>query len=337
MTVAVSPAPRVALSLMPLENRRDVLVSTAIAADRLGYDGYYLPETWAYDTTIVLAEAALKTARIGLGTGILGVWNRSAGTLAMAAATLASISSGRFTLGLGISTPQLAEGLHDVRFELPLGRLRRTIGQVRALLRGDRIPLAVATHARPLKLNVPPLPAIPIYVAAIGEQSVRLTGELADGWVPFMYPRRCLAQGIEQLREGAARGHADRVPLVCPSIPAVVADDPATAHEGAAWFVAFYLVSMGTLYRQSLVRQGFGKEVEAVLAANAPKFTGAVPPDAEALLEELIVFGTPSQARARLARWYAAGAVMPILLLRPQLGADELELTLNALRPAALT
>src|SRR5437773_214398 len=191
---------------MPLETRRDVLVSTAVAADRLGYDGYYLPETWAYDTTIVLAEAAVRTERIGLGTGVLGVWNRSAATIAMAAATLASVSGGRFTLGLGISTPQLAEGLHDVAFEAPLGRLRRTIEQVRALLRGERIPLAVATGARPLKLNVPPPPEIPIYVAAIGEQSVRLTGELADGWVPFIYPRRCLAQGIEVLREGPARG-----------------------------------------------------------------------------------------------------------------------------------
>ena len=319
---------------MPLENRRDVLVSTAVAADRLGYDGYYLPETWAYDTTIVLAEAALKTERIGLGTGILGVWNRSAGTLAMAAATLAAVSGGRFTLGLGISTPQLAEGLHDVKFELPLGRLRRTIGQVRALLRGERIPLAVATSARPLKLNVPPSPEIPIYVAAIGEQSVRMTGELADGWVPFIYPRSCLRQGIEQLREGAARGgHPDRLPSVCPSVPAVVAPDTATAREGAAWFVAFYLVNMGTLYRQSLVRQGFGKEVEAVLAANAPKFTGAVPPDADALLEELIVFGTPAEARVRLARWHAAGAEMPVLLLRPQMTKDELDFTLEALRP----
>ena len=319
---------------MPLENRREVLVSTAVTADRLGYHGYYLPETWAYDTTIVLAEAALKTERIGIGTGILGVWNRSAGTLAMAAATLASLSGGRFTLGLGISTPQLAEGLHDVKFELPLGRLRRTIGQVRALLRGERIPLAMATGARPLKLNVPPPPAIPIYVAAIGEQSVRLTGELADGWVPFIYPRRCLRQGIEQLREGAARGgHADRLPAVCPSVPAVVAPDGAKARAGAAWFVAFYLVNMGTLYRQSLVRQGFGKEVEAVLAANAPKFTGVVPPDAEALLEELIVFGTPAEARARLAQWHAAGAEMPVLLLRPQMSSEELEYTLDALRP----
>ena len=319
---------------MPLENRREVLVSTAVAADRLGYDGYYLPETWAYDTTIVLAEAAVRTQRIGLGTGVLGVWNRSAGTLAMAAATLASISDGRFTLGLGISTPQLTEGLHDVKFERPLGRLRQTIAQVRALLRGDRIPLAVNPGARPLKLNVPPPPEVPIYVAAIGEQSVRLTGELADGWVPFIYPRRCLAQGVEQLREGAARGgHADRLPRVCPSVPAVVAPDAAAAREGAAWFVAFYLVNMGTLYRQSLMRQGFGKEVEAVLAANAPKFTGAVPPDADALLEELVVFGTPTEARVRLARWHAAGAEMPVLLLRPQLSPAELDFTLDALRP----
>jgi alkanesulfonate monooxygenase SsuD/methylene tetrahydromethanopterin reductase-like flavin-dependent oxidoreductase (luciferase family) len=323
---------------MPLENRREVLVSTAVAADRLGYDGYYLPETWAYDTTIVLAEAALKTARIGLGTGILGVWNRSAGTIAMAAATLASLSGGRFTLGLGVSTPQLTEGLHDVRFDLPLGRMRRTIEQVRALLRGERIPLAVTTGARALRLNVPPAPEVPIYVAAVGPQSVRLAGELADGWVPFIYPRRCLADGIAQLREGAARGgHPERLPLVCPSVPAVVAADGAAAREGAAWFVAFYLVSMGTLYRESLVRQGFGREVEAVLAANAPKFTGAVPLDAEPLLDELVVFGTPAEARARLARWHAAGAVMPILLLRPNLSPDELELTLNALRPAAAT
>jgi alkanesulfonate monooxygenase SsuD/methylene tetrahydromethanopterin reductase-like flavin-dependent oxidoreductase (luciferase family) len=319
---------------MPLENRRDVLVSTAVAADRLGYDGYYLPETWAYDTTIVLAEAALKTERIGLGTGILGVWNRSAGTLAMAAATLTAVSGGRFTLGLGISTPQLAEGLHDVKFELPLGRLRRTIGQVRALLRGERIPLAVATSARPLKLNVPPCPDIPIYVAAIGEQSVRMTGELADGWVPFIYPHSRLREGIEQLREGAARGgHPQRLPSVCPSVPAVVAPDAAKAREGAAWFVAFYLVNMGTLYRQSLVRQGFGKEVEAVLAANAPKFTGVVPPDAEALLEALVVFGTPPEARARLARWHTAGAEMPVLLLRPQMTPQELAFTLEALKP----
>jgi len=321
---------------MPLENRRETFVSLATTADRLGFDGLFLPETWAYDTTVLLAEAAVRTTRITLGTGILGVWNRSAATIAMAAATLASVSGGRFVLGLGASTPQLTEGLHDVAFAAPIARMRRTLVQVRALLRGERIPLAVATAARPLKLNVPPAPDLPIYLAALGDQSVRLAGELADGWTPFLYPKRHLVHGIEQLREGAARGgHPDRLPIVCPSVPAVVAEDPAKAREGAAWFVAFYLVSMGTLYRQSLTRQGFGKEVEAVLAANTPKFTGAVPPDAEELLEELIVFGTPPEARRRLARWHEAGAALPVLLLRPNLSAEELEFTLNALRPLA--
>ena len=319
---------------MPLENRRDVLLSLATAADRLGYDGYFLPETWAYDTTVLLAEAAVKTERITLGTGILSVWNRSAATIAMAAATLASASGGRFVLGLGASTPQLTEGLHDLPYTAPVPRMRRTLEQVRALLRGERIPLAVTSSARPLKLNVPAVPDLPIYLAALGDASVRLTGELADGWTPFIYPRRCLADGVERLREGAARGgRPERLPIVAPSVPAVVSDDPAKAREGAAWFVAFYLVSMGTLYRQSLARQGFGKAVEAVLAANAPRFAGLVPPDAEELLEELIVFGTPVEARRRLARWHEAGAALPILLLQPNLSGEELEYTLDALRP----
>jgi alkanesulfonate monooxygenase SsuD/methylene tetrahydromethanopterin reductase-like flavin-dependent oxidoreductase (luciferase family) len=152
--------------------------------------------------------------------------------------------------------------------------------------------------------------------------------------VPFLYPLRHLPHGVARLREGAARGrHPDRLPLICPSVPTVVADDAARAREGAAWFVSFYLVSMGTFYRESLIRQGFGKEVEAVLAANTPKFQGAVPPDAEELLEQLTVFGTPAEARRRLARWHAAGAALPILLLRPSLTPEETTHTLDAFTP----
>jgi alkanesulfonate monooxygenase SsuD/methylene tetrahydromethanopterin reductase-like flavin-dependent oxidoreductase (luciferase family) len=326
--------PGVAVSFMPLENRREVIAELATSADRAGFDAFYLPETWAYDTTVLLAEAAVKTSRIRLGTGIVGVWNRSAATIAMAAATLASLSSGRFVLGLGASTPQLAEGLHDVPFGAPLARMRRSVGQIRALLRGDRIPLAVTTAARPLKLNVPSPAEVPIHLAAIGDESVRLTGEIADGWIPFMYPLRQLSQGMARLREGAERGgHPERLPAVCPSVPAVVSADAARARDGAAWFVSFYVVSMGTFYRDSLTRQGFAKEVQAVLAANAPRFQGAVPPDAEELLEQLIVFGTPAEARRRLQRWHAAGAREVSLLLRPQLTLDEIGFTLDAFRP----
>jgi alkanesulfonate monooxygenase SsuD/methylene tetrahydromethanopterin reductase-like flavin-dependent oxidoreductase (luciferase family) len=328
-------ARRLAVSLMPLENRRDALLATAVAADRGGYDGFFLPETWAFDVTVLLGEAAARTERIALGTGIVSVWSRSAGTLAMAAATLNAVSGGRFVLGLGASTAQLTEGLHDVPFTAPVARLRQVITQVRALLAGERIPLAATPGARPLKLNVPPVAPPPIYLAALTDASVRLAGELADGWIPFLYPRSRLGEGTALLREGVARaGAAGRSLAVCPSVPAVVSADGGKAREGAAWFASFYLTTMGPLYRRSLARQGFAREVEAVLAANSPRMLGAVPPEANRLLEELIVFGTPVEARARLERWYEAGADMVSLLLQPGLTAEQIDFTLNAFRPS---
>ena len=325
---------RIGVSVMPLETRRETLIGLATEADRLGYDGFFLPETWAFDVTVLLAEAAVRTQRIAIGTGILGIWNRSAATIAMAAATLQGIAGGRFVLGLGSSTPQLAEGLHDTPFEAPVARMRRIVTQVRALLRGERIPLAVTTGARALKLNLPSVPDLPVYLAALGDASTRLAGELADAWVPFLYPWSQLAQGVERMREGAERGgHPDRRPIICPSVPVVVDASADKARVGAAWFVAFYLTTMGAVYRDSLTRQGYGKEVQAVLAANAPKFAGLVPPDADALLEQLIVFGTPAEARRRLARWHTAGAAMPVLLLGPNLTSDQVAATLDAFRP----
>ena len=327
-------AARLGVSVMPLENRHAVFAGLATAADRLGYEAVGLPETWSYDMTVLLAEAAARTRRVTLSTGILSVWGRSPATLAMVASTLATVSGGRFVLGLGASTAQLVEGLHDVPFATPVAKLRRTVTQVRALLRGERIPLAVTTSARPLKLNVPPTPDVPIYLAALADASVRVAGEVADGWLPFFYARDRLSDGIGLMREGAARAGDPRRKLdVWATIPTVVSDDPAKAREGAAWFVAFYLTTMGTLYRQTLVRHGWGAAVEAVLAANSPKFTGVVPAKADELLEQLVVYGTPAEARERMAGWLAAGADLGVVFLRANLSPVEIDYTLNAFRP----
>lgn len=325
---------QIGLSVMPLETRHQAILGLATEGERLGYHGFFMPETWGYDMTVLLAGVAARTTRITLGTGILGIWNRSAATIAMAAATLHAISDGRFVLGLGASTPQLVEGLHDTAFGPPVARMRRVVAQVRALLRGERLPLAVAAGARALRLNVPAAPALPVHLAALGDAMVRLAGELADAWVPFLYPRSQLATGVERLREGAARGgHPDRLPTIHPWLPTVVAGTEAAARQGAAWFAAFYITAMGRIYRESLTRQGHGPAVAAVLAANEPRFTGAVPAGADELLEELVVYGTPAEARRRLARWFDAGATFPVLLLRPDLAPEERTLTLEAFGP----
>jgi alkanesulfonate monooxygenase SsuD/methylene tetrahydromethanopterin reductase-like flavin-dependent oxidoreductase (luciferase family) len=115
-------------------------------------------------------------------------------------------------------------------------------------------------------------------------------------------------------------------------VPTVVADTDAKAREGAAWFVSFFATT-SSVYRDSLVRQGYGRAVDAVLAANAPRFMGIVPADAEELLEQLVVYGTPAEARRRLGRWHQAGADFPVLLLRPNLTPEERAVVLEAFRP----
>lgn len=89
------------VQLTPMETRRDVIVRAAMLADSLGYESFSLPEGWGFDSTLVLTEIALRTQRITLVSGILSVWGRTPGTLAMNAATLHQISGGRYVLGLG--------------------------------------------------------------------------------------------------------------------------------------------------------------------------------------------------------------------------------------------
>lgn len=322
-----------AVHMMPMETRREAIIHLAKKADELGYTAVFLPETWSYDITSLLAEVAVLTQRIHLGTGILGIWGRSSATIAMASLTLDTISEGRFILGLGSSTRQLVEGLHDTPYVSPYEKLRQVVTQVRALLRGDRIPQSVSTDSRPLRLNLDARPDIPIYLAASTSRSIRLAGELCDGWIPFLMPRDSLAAGNAIMREGGnGRSPSQKQLLTCPIIPVSIATDTESARRGVAWALSFYLTTMGPIYRGALARLGYGDEVDAILGANPERSTGVVPPKAEALLEQSTIYGTPQEARDKLSQWYAAGAHMPILMLNPDLDQSDTELILSTFR-----
>ena len=164
-----------AVSVMPLETRRDAILHIATTADELGYDAFVLPEAWTYDGTVLLAEVATR------------------------------------------KPSDLPRHGHRQRVEPHRGDHRdggrhaprglapgRVIVQFRALLAGDRVPLATMPAARPLRLGTPAVPELPIYVAGLTQPSIRLTGELADGWLPFLFPRNRLGDGERLLREGTA-------------------------------------------------------------------------------------------------------------------------------------
>ncbi len=268
----------VAVGVTPMETRREVVLRLADVAEELGYSAFTVAEGWGYDAGVLLAEIATRTSRIELGTGVLNVWGRSPASIAMLASGLHAVSGGRFTLGLGAGSPQLAEGLHDVEFRAPVRRLGATARQVRALLDGERA--VTSTGARGLRLAAPA--PVPLHLAALGPAAVRLAGEVADAWVPFLQPRSGLKERICLLEDAAARAGRPR-PRVAPGIPT------ALSPEVAAWWVAFYLTSMGPLYATSLREQGFGAAVDAVVAANGRGVPPTVPAAARVLVDELLL------------------------------------------------
>jgi alkanesulfonate monooxygenase SsuD/methylene tetrahydromethanopterin reductase-like flavin-dependent oxidoreductase (luciferase family) len=303
----------VAIAFTPLETRAGTIVRLAVRADELGLARVDVAEGWAHDAPVLLAEIAQRTARIGLGASVLSMWSRTPATLAMTAAGLQRVSGGRFTLGLGAGSPPLAEGLHGLAYERPVARLRETLAAVRALLDGERLP-APANGARALRLGAPPERRVPLTLAALSPPSIRLAGELADAWAPFLWARSRLEEGRELART--------RVSVGVPVALGATADE---ARRRAAWWLTTYLTRMGPLYPRLLAhRFGFAAGVQAVLDAAMADRDPDLPAAAEALAGEVTLLGTYAEAGERIGAWRAAGADDVTLVLPP--GRPEAEL-----------
>jgi alkanesulfonate monooxygenase SsuD/methylene tetrahydromethanopterin reductase-like flavin-dependent oxidoreductase (luciferase family) len=321
-----------AVGVVPMETRRDVVVRLAQRAEELGYGGFFVAEGWGLDATVVLAEIAVRTKRIRIGSSVLNVWGRSPATIAMSATTLADMSGGRYIQGLGAGSPALAEGLHGSVFKEPVGRLEVVTQQVRRLLDGHRLDPVAGATAPPLRLATPPKERVPIALAALGPRAVALAGRLADAWTPFFLPRSALPATIKQLSDD---GHnpGDARPLVWPGIPVAVSAEPDRAAALAASWISFYLTRMGPLYPQLLRHLGYGAAVDAVTAKAAADRVPSIPTPAHDLIDELTLSGSPDRARAQLNGWYSAGADTPSLVLPPGADPDELDHILTALAP----
>src|SRR5438094_3903432 len=159
-------------------------------AERLGADSVWVAEAWGHDALTPLAFLAARTSTIRLATGIAQLGARTPAMLAMSALSMQSLSGGRFVLGIGTSGPQVMEGWHGVRFDKPVQRTRETIDIIRAVTTGKRVEYHGQVYELPLPngegrsiRSLMPPAHVPIYVASLGPNNLRLTGELADGWI----------------------------------------------------------------------------------------------------------------------------------------------------------
>jgi F420-dependent oxidoreductase-like protein len=326
-------------------NDKDNL-AVAREADRIGYDSVWAAEAYGSDAATVLAFVAAQTERIGIGSAIFQIPARTPAMTAMTAATLDSLSGGRFRLGLGVSGPQVSEGWYGVRFAKPLARTREYVAVVRQALsrqplRHDgefwTLPLPDGP-GKALRLTAHPVREhIPLYLASVGPKNLELTGEVADGWLGIFFAPEHAAESLDHVRAGRAKAGKDMSGFdVVPTVPVVFGDDLDACAEPLRHYAALYVGGMGSreqnFYNRLAVRMGYGDAAAQVqdlyLAKQHRNAAAAVPFE---FIDRTSLIGPVERVRDRLAAYAESG----VTTLSVASFAGSLEQRVGALRTLA--
>jgi F420-dependent oxidoreductase-like protein len=308
----------------------DIPVALVQRAEQLGYDSVWSAEAYGSDAVTPLAYLAALTKRIRLGTGIMQLAARTPANAAMCAGTVDALAGGgRFIAGLGVSGPQIVEGWYGQPWGRPYYRIRDYVAIMRKIFareapvthEGREISLPYEGEGamgvgKPLKSILHMNPHIPIYLATGNESTVKLTAEIADGWVPMGFFPGSMEVYRPWLEEGfrrAGNGKTLKDLEIQASVHVEVNDDVSGALAKLKPEVALYVGGMGhrdkNFHKDIMVRYGFGDAAnriqELYLAQRKEEATAAVP-DEWVDLKSLV--GPPARIKERFRAWEDSGA-----------------------------
>jgi len=290
--------------------------------ESLGVDTVWAGEAWGMDALTPLAYMAARTSTMRLCTGIASISARTPAALAMAALTMAEMSNNRFILGLGVSGPQIVEGIHGASFAKPLGRLKELVSILQLAFAGEPLGIEgehftlprLGTPHKPLRLGQPANPNIPIYLAALGPQSLEYTGEIANGWLGHSFTPATADFYLDPIRRGAKRAGRDFTEIeIVVGVVVGIGQDVERMIDKRKPAIAFQLGAMGTkdqnfyteAFRRSEYHVDAVSEVQRLWIEGKREEAAARVPDEMAL--ETSIIGTPDMVRERLRQYEAAG------------------------------
>jgi len=311
-------------------------------ADRIGYSVVWAAEAYGSDAPTVLSWLGALTQNVDLGSAVMQIPARTPAMTAMTAATLDTLSGGRFRLGLGVSGPQVSEGWHGVRFDAPLGRTREYVDIVRMALRRETVSYQGRHWTLPLpdgpgkalKMTIHPVrDHLPVYLAAVGPKNLELAGEIAEGWLAIFFSPEHSGDLLGALKAGRARAgrgtEQDRLAGfdIVPTVPVILNDDVEAAAAPLRPYSALYLGGMGSreknFYNALAVRMGFEEGAARVqdlfLARQHREAAAAVPLD---FIDQTSLIGSRGRVRDRLSR-YAASGVTTLTISAEGASLDE--------------
>ena len=246
----------------------DDLIAQAERAYALGVRQVWLPQQFDYDAIALAGLLGAVVPGLGVGTLVVPFNPRHPLIMAQMAQTAQAASHGNFSLGVGLGSREPERLTFGASWPNTVDRLREHLTVLRSIIdtgavdfTGDHISSSPAWPVR-LAGGTP----VPVYVAAMGPKALRVTGELADGTLPYLAGPRTIAEFIEPTVAKAAAEAGRPKPKIIAAVPVLVSDDVDTARAFAIQRLSFYETIPS--YQKVIAREGLASTAD--LAAIGP-------------------------------------------------------------------
>jgi 5,10-methylenetetrahydromethanopterin reductase len=277
----------------------DDVVSDVQAAEEQGFHTYWVPQIFGYDALTLLAVVGRETERIELGTSVIPTYPRHPAMLAAQALTTQQACGGRLTLGIGLSHQPVIEQMFGMSFDKPVRHLREYLDVLMPLVSGERVEAHGETISANLALDVPASQPVPVQVAALGPQMLKLAGARTAGTITWMTGPRTIADHTAPTLRAAAEQAGNPDPFVTSGVPVCVTDDVAGTRDRASQVYAVY----GQLpsYRAMLDREGLDGPADLAVIGDEDTVARRVQDFADAGVTDLAAseFGSTDDERTR--------------------------------------
>lgn len=219
-----------------------------------GFSSAWMANIFGLDALTALAVAGSGVAGIEIGTAVVPTYPRHPAVLAQHALTTSLALDSRLALGIGLSHRIVIEDMYGYSFDAPAGHMSEYLSILLPLLEGDPVAFEGKTMRAGIGLSVPSAGQVPVLLAALGPQMLKLAGQRTAGTILWMTGPATVRDYIVPTINAAALEASRPIPRVVCILPVCVTDDPDGARARAARVFDIY----GHLpsYRAMLDREG---------------------------------------------------------------------------------
>jgi F420-dependent oxidoreductase-like protein len=252
----------------------DGVVREAQAAEARGFASFWIPNIFGLDAITAAAIAGRETQRIELGTAVVPSYPRHPAAMAQQALTASAASGGRFALGIGLSHKIVIEDMFGMSYAKPVRHMREYLTVLGDLLAGKAAKFEGEEYRANLTLRVPGAERVPVLVAALGAQMLRVCGRLADGTILWMTGPKTIESHVAPTLFAAAKEAGRPEPRIVANLPIALTREPDAVRAWVAKNFAIY----GSLpsYRAMLDKEGAAGPADVTLAGDEKALDAAL-------------------------------------------------------------